>query len=374
MPGPVETCRRALAGFALPLVVVAVGQLAMAAGASLTGNDPSRNRTWVHWDAFRYLEIARDGYVEVPDDLKASNTGWFPGYPFLIRLVSRWVPFRPAFVGRAIALVFTVGLLAVIGSFLLPPLDRLRRSLALLVAGFFPGWVYWHAVFPVSMVVFFSLAAIALASRRRYLWAGISGALGAFCYPTGVLVALPLAVGIALEKGPTARERLAALLRGPAVVPLGLLAVLGVFHVTVGRWDAFFRYQEEIGGKELYNPFVVLADHLRPLLRPATTPESLISAQTALVTLLLVVAAWVVWRGRVDARALEAVLLVEGAAVWLFANAAGPDVSIYRQAAMLVCLVPILSRLRAPVLAAVIAVLLPLGAGMVALFFLDVLV
>ena len=58
----------------------------MWAGAALSGEDPRRPSSWVRWDSYRYIDVARRGYVEVPDDPTASNTGWFPAYPYLVRL------------------------------------------------------------------------------------------------------------------------------------------------------------------------------------------------------------------------------------------------------------------------------------------------
>jgi hypothetical protein len=73
-------------------------------------------------------------------------------------------------------------------------------------------------------------------------------------------------------------------------------------------------------------------------------------------------------------RPVDAALLVHGTVLWLFVNAAGPDVSIYRQASALVSVVPLLVRLRSRALVALLACLLALGAGMAVLFFRDVIV
>jgi hypothetical protein len=76
-------------GFLAALLVTAVGQLVMRSAAAREGEDPRRNATWVRWDSYRYITIARDGYAWVPEDPPSSSTGWFPGYPLLIRFVSR---------------------------------------------------------------------------------------------------------------------------------------------------------------------------------------------------------------------------------------------------------------------------------------------
>lgn len=65
---------------------------------------PRRTATWVGWDSYRYVEIARSSYVESPDDLQASNTGRFPGFPFVLRLASGAAHVAPPRAGRGAAL------------------------------------------------------------------------------------------------------------------------------------------------------------------------------------------------------------------------------------------------------------------------------
>jgi hypothetical protein len=358
-------------GLLAALVVTAAGQLVMRAAAGREGEDPGRNATWVHWDSYRYITIARDGYVWVPADPPSSNTGWFPGYPVLVRVVSDALDVRPALAGRVVALAFTLALLALMWAELLPPAPPPRRLLALLVAGFFPGWVYWHAVFPLSMVIFFCLVSLALGARRHYLGAGICGALAAFTYPIGAVVVLPLAVLVARDERLSRRNRVCALLAGPLLAGLGLAAVFAVMQATVGRWDAYLRYQA-LFGHGLHNPLTVFVDRLRPLLGQPLSPELLVGLQAALTVLLLVLAAVLVLRA--PSRPIDVALLSMGATLWLLVHAAGPSLSVYRPAGGLVCLVPILARLGLRTLATLLLALVVLGYGISTLFFRNVLV
>ncbi|MFI4944075.1 MAG: hypothetical protein ACHP85_12465, partial [Burkholderiales bacterium] len=66
--------------------------------------------------------------------------------------------------------------------------------------------------------------------------------------------------------------------------------------------------------------------------------------------------------------------LAHAAAVWVFVNGTGPNVSVYRQAAVLVGLTPLLARLPTPALLTLLAVFVALGAGMAELFFSNALV
>jgi hypothetical protein len=353
------------------LFVTAAGQLVMRTAAVRQGEDPVRNATWVRWDSYRYITIARDGYVWVPEDPPSSNTGWFPGYPLVVHVLSRGLAVKPALAGRAVALAFTLALLVLLWTELLPPAPVGQRLLALCVAGFFPGWIYWHAVFPLSMVVCLSLASLALGARRLYLGAGVCGALAAFTYPIGVVVVLPLAVLVVRDERLARGDRVYAFLAGPVVAALGLAAVFAVMRAAVGRWDAYLQVQARFG-HGLHNPLAVFADRLRPALGGPLSPELVVGLQAALAATLLAVAAVVVLRTR--SRPVDVALLVMGTTLWLLVHAAGPNLSAYRPASGLVCLVPILARLGPRPLATLLVALVALGYFMSALFFRNALV
>jgi hypothetical protein len=357
-----------------PLAALALAEALLWVVAARGGEDPRRASTWVRWDSYRYVEIARAGYVESSDDPAASNTGWFPGFPGLVRLASAAADVTPARAGRRVALFFEFGLLILIWTPLLPPVSPARRWLALLTAAFFPAWFYRHAVFPLSMTAFFNVAAITLAARRAFLAAGACGAVSAFTYPTGFLVAAPLALGVALTRGLSSRGRLVAALAGPGLAVLGLGAVFGLLHSRVGHWHAFLTYQHQQFGHGLINPLEVLAGHARPLLQGSFEPATLVSLHTVLVTALLLLAAWLLARDGAGRRPVDVLLLTHAAVVWLFVTGVGPDLSVYRPAAVLVGLVPLLARLGAVGLLLLLAVQIALGAGMAHLFFANVLV
>lgn len=373
MPPLESRAHRALGALLLALLVAGASHLAIRSVAVHMGEDPGRNRTWVHWDAYRYIDVARHGYLEAIWDPLASNTGWFPGYPVLIRGVAEAGSVGLARSGRIVSAVAFVGFLLVLQGALLPSVDVRRRVLALLIAAFFPGWVYFHAVFPQSTLVLFTLASVALAARRQWALAGLVGALAAFTYPTGIFVALPLAVLAARDGGARPGERARAVALAPGLTTLGLGAVAIVHQVQVGHWDAYARFQGHLGAG-LHNPLRVLGHHLGPLVRLEGSDETVVALDVAVTCVLLGAAALVWWRHRHDMRTVDTGLLLYAIVLWVFVNAAGPNLSIYRQAAALVCLAPILARLPSLVLLALLAVLVPQGLAMARLFFLDVLV
>jgi hypothetical protein len=356
-----------------PLFALVLAEALLWTIAFAHGSDPRLGGTWVRWDSYRYVEIARGGYVEVAEDPNSSNTGWFPGFPLVMQLASSVLSTTPARAGRWASLLFELGTLTLVWTRLLPRAPATRRWLALFSAALFPGWLYRHAVFPMAMTAFFNTAALTLAGGGLFLAAGLFGAVSAFTYPTGFLVAAGIAVASVLQRGRTAAERLRALAAGPGLAVFGLLAVAALLQLRVGRWDAFLAYQARFGNT-LHEPLSVLFAHARPLLIGAFEPRALVAFQTLLVTLLLLVAAWLAWRDRGSLLPTDLPLLAHAAAVWVFVNGSGPNVSVYRQAAVLVGLAPLLARLPTPALAALLAVLIGLGAGMARLFFSNALV
>src|SRR6516162_9805571 len=79
-----------------PLLGFTAARLASCVGAWLSGVDPLRVSSWVRWDSYWYLRIATGGYRLEPCAGGASmfcgSTGWFPGYPALIAVVTRLGP------------------------------------------------------------------------------------------------------------------------------------------------------------------------------------------------------------------------------------------------------------------------------------------
>lgn len=158
---------------------------------------------WARWDAEWYLLIADEGYQarEAFENLPVgyeptATAGFFPLYPFLIRALT------PLFGGVLAGIVISNACLA--GSLLL--LFRLTRDetagddpvraglvacAAILV---YPASLFLSAVYPESLFLFLTLLVFDRARHGQFVVAGAVGALAALTRPTGLLLALPLAV------------------------------------------------------------------------------------------------------------------------------------------------------------------------------------
>jgi hypothetical protein len=367
---------RILKALGPPFLALLLAQAVLAAAARTSGVAPFASGSYVRWDSYRYLQIAKGGYYLDLDGPSAdANTGWFPGYPLLVRVLQKASRLKPALVGRLVALGFhyaTLCLLWVICRRGAP--SAAHRVIGLLLGAFFPAFVYYSAVFPISVVTAFTLLALLAAADGRFLLAGAAGAIAAFCYPTGVLVAAPLLLAVLLASGLDARGRLRAVLEGPVLCSLGLAAVLTCHRLAVGHWDAFLQQQRRFD-HGVFNPLATLAVHLIPLISPDTQAAAYIPGlQTLLVAVLVIAVAVACWRRRAMLTRGDALFLAHVIVFWLFPLVVGRGVSIYRAESLLLPIVPLLVRARAAVLAALLAVFVALGGAMAALFFQTVLI
>jgi hypothetical protein len=139
------------------------------------------------WDTFWYVLIADHGYAT------PRATQFYPLYPLLARVVG--APFASSVVGGIL-----VSLAALLGALYM--LQRLatfdlteeagRRTMLLLA--FFPTAVFFSAVYTEALFLFLSIGSVYAARQGRWALAGIAAGLATLTRPTGVLLAVPLAL------------------------------------------------------------------------------------------------------------------------------------------------------------------------------------
>ena len=355
----------------MPAVLAAflLAQGLILAVARMSGVPPFRASSYARWDSHNYISIATRGYyVEIEGGrVVGGNVAWFPGYALLVRAVaSRHL--TPAKAGMIVTSLFALLVLA-LSWVALHTLPGVRApALALGLAALFPGFVYHHAVFPISMVASLMLFSLMLAARGRYLAAGGCGALAAVSYSTGFLVALPLLVAVALDRKLDWRWRARAMAQAPLLVGAGVAAVILYQGATVG-WDAFPRMQREYFGNRPSNPLATLAWNTAHVWSGRMRWEYLPQVQTMLVALLVVGTAALYTARRTERTALDTLLMSAVAVLWVFPLVVGRGVSPSRAESLLVISVPLLARLPPWSQAILLAVFAALGMGMAAIFF-----
>lgn len=263
-----------------PAVAFALGNLLFAVAARRVGDDYLDPATHQRFDAGHYEQIARGGYEifscgNVPElsaaygaDSLCGNAGWFPFYPWVVRLLQAVTGWQWPTAAVIVAELATLAMFLLAWWLLVRVLPtpavsgegrrgRLavgsRQLVVLTLALVVPAGVYFYAGFPMSLAVAASLAYLGLLARRRWLLAGLAGAVAAMSYPVAVAVAAPGLLTLAVMawrrevRGTRTLGTAAACLVGlPAA---GLLAVFAYLHVATGHWDAYFKIQSHYVGQ-----------------------------------------------------------------------------------------------------------------------------
>jgi len=169
---------------------------------SLTHDLGAVTDVWARWDSVWFLRIAEHGY----DAASGAASAFYPLYPATIGGLGR------VLFGHYVLAGILVSLAAAFGSFLL--LYRLAEERlgadggrrAVLYLAVFPFALFLQAVYSESLYLLLTLAAFALAERRRFLPAGAAAGLALLTRPTGAAL-LPALALLAWRE----RERLRAL-------------------------------------------------------------------------------------------------------------------------------------------------------------------
>jgi hypothetical protein len=227
---------------------------------------PALLEMWARWDSEWYLLVADRGYGaddeflghKVPYE-HGDDTGFFPLYPLLVRLVALTGLSSLA----AGVLVSNLALLAAL-ALLHRLVERDRggeaadRAVWLLAA--FPTSFFLSAVYAESLMLATLLGAVVAARDGRPFAAGLAAAACALSKPTGCLALLPVWVEIVtadrqragLPSAGAARAPIAPRLAHLAIATLPSVAALGAFaafcHSLTGHWAPFLERQERWRG------------------------------------------------------------------------------------------------------------------------------
>ncbi len=218
-------------------------------------------------DGPEYVVIANNFYdlqeplLKIPDFAKQSDFYWaahFPGYPVALmglRLAVGWLlaPLAVNFLASTgFALVFYR---------LLRDFDLSRHPLWLsLVALVLPvRWLIYHNVGGSEpLFMFFELLAVYWFKKERYWLAGLAGFGAVFTRPPGLFLWVGFGLFLLFEAGIKAWNAhnfsLAGLVRafrwrafaGLLLMPLGLVAVFGVYAWRYGDFWAYFKITENV--------------------------------------------------------------------------------------------------------------------------------
>lgn len=329
--------------------------------AAAAGSNPFEVGSYNRWDTGLYLLIATDGYHLLPCPAQygpgtwCGNAGWFPGYPLAIRLVA------------ASGLEMHAAALLVSAVFFFLSLIVLRRLIGelsalaptrwvFLMAAVFPGSIYYLAMFPISMMLFFLLLSMLWASRGRFIPAAIAAAGAGFSYSTGFLGAGLVFFSALIWSSRPWPARIGLAVMCGMIAATGLIAVLTMHHIATERWDAFFLTQAKYG-HGIHNPLKSLQRIWSSLTATAVGKQEAFALELqSLVMHFSVPAILLALLARArTAHPVEILAAIQVALFGGFALMMGPAVSLVRVEATLLPLVLLTARLPAAACAVLIA-------------------
>lgn len=251
--------------------------------------------SWERWDALWYLRIADQGYRA--DDASAA---FFPLYPLLVRGLAAVNGGHPLGAALVVSNVAFLAALVVVHLLTSEEFDRRTARRTVLYLALFPTALFFVAPYTESLFLLLAASTLWAARRQRWLWAGVFGAAAAATRSAGVLLALPVAIEAVrvgwAGSGAHRWRRLAAGVGGAALVPVGLAAYLGWWHVAAG--DALRPFSSQGGWlREFSLPWETLAAGAREGVRfLGVYPGGFAQTDLVLVAVALAAAVWVARR------------------------------------------------------------------------------
>lgn len=257
--------------------------------------------TFARFDTGYYEGIAWNGYAPLVDG--RSNIAYFPVYPMLMRMVGRVF-------GRHHATYFIAGIgiswvcfvLAMVALYFLARLDlpRRRAERAVLLTAIFPFAFFFGVAYSESTFLLFTVLAFYLFRTRRWVPAGLCGALATATRVPGILM-LPALAWVAWRSAePTAHDRVRAA-AGVSLAACGFGAYCWYIYSLTGNafeWVATLqRWGYYPGGSPWMAP-VTLVRHLltHPYRYLTTDPMALYDTLYGVTGILFVAAVPFVWR------------------------------------------------------------------------------
>lgn len=208
------------------------------------------------WDAGLYIEIAQRGYTLIScaelvgksnPEQWCGNSGWMPFYPYLIKMVS-FTGLDIRLSGFLISLFFQSATLYLIADFFLAETKQLKKLLILVCCTLFFGGIYYQAVFPVSMFLFFMMIHLYFLIRDKLFKACLFGAAAAFTYPSALWIAIVTPLFLFLYNFKKINKNVITQIFFCCFsICLGFGLMMLIQKMQTGRWNAFFLVQDKYG-------------------------------------------------------------------------------------------------------------------------------
>jgi Dolichyl-phosphate-mannose-protein mannosyltransferase len=220
------------------VVLVATEMGAFLAAPALEKPQPAL-ADFYHWDAYRYAAIWQHGYQDV------VSSAFFPLFPYTVKALGRVIDLQLAgLLIPEVALFLGMMLVYATGRRLI---GQSGAALTVWILAFWPWSVFFSYPYTESLLLLMTAASFWLGDQRRWLLAGVAGALAAASRAPGIL--LEFAFGAELLRMFRGRQwprggQAPGLVAAMVLTALGLVAVGLVLQNQTGDPMGFVRGQE----------------------------------------------------------------------------------------------------------------------------------
>lgn len=207
---------------------------------------------WSRWDSALYLDVAQNGHNLFPcPDYPSSwcgNAGWAPLYPFTIRALHWILPnTEMTMIGIYLSLFFVFATILLIGIWQ-PQLSYFQYLVATLIFQFSSGSIYLHAIFPLSMLLFFIFCLFYFLDKSQFFLAGIFAFFAVLTYSIGFVLILCLGIWFVFEFFKNDKKTILWNKAFVVIAPIiGLITWFIYDYTKTGHWDALFLIQFKYG-------------------------------------------------------------------------------------------------------------------------------
>jgi len=284
---------------------------------------------WSRWDSGLYLGIAKDGHTLYPcpdiPSWNCGNAGWAPLYPALIRLVHecslQHISFADA--GIYLSAFFWISSLYWVRH------ESFAGSLLLLLA---PGNIYFHAIFPMSLLVFFVLGMFYFLERQKYLLAGIMGYFAALSYSIGFILIACLGVYALYQWW----KKHLSIIDSSMLVIIPMAGIITWFiydYYATGKWNALFLIQGKYG-HHIKLPFEMMYLKYKELLEAWGTLKMSVELQNYSIWIAVIIALIKFYKVR-TVQPLWLLLMVFTLLYWWLPYSSSSVTAVYRNVCIL---------------------------------------
>lgn len=210
------------------------------------------------FDGMHYILIAKSGYGQF-------QQAFFPLYPLLINLLLK-LSFPSSLIGGLLiswtALVFGAGFFLKLAGTLLGSKKKAAWPLIFLLS--FPSAFFYTTVYPESLFLLFSSAALYFIFKKNYFFASVFAVLASLTKIQGIFLIIPFFLSVFELKGFTLKKLYEQIIRDYRKMPfilsplLGFLIYAGYLFVNYGDPLYFYHTQEAFGANRSSQNIILL--------------------------------------------------------------------------------------------------------------------